>query len=256
MAKITGYKGFDKDFKCRGMQYEVGKTFTADKAVICEEGLHFCTEPIDVLKYYPIIESRYAVVSSDEELIVGSGDDSKKCTTKLTIERELTFKEFIEAITSSQAANSGDFSQAATFGYFSQAATFGYFSKVATSGDYSKAATSGCYSQAAASGNFSQVAASGNYSKVAASGNYSKVAASGCYSKVEVTGKNSVACAIGFDSMAKGVTGSWLVLADYKENDEGETVINGGKWLKVDGEKIKENTFYKLVDGEPVVVEE
>ena len=238
MAKITGYKGFDKDFKCRGMQYEVGKTFTADKAVICEEGLHFCTEPIDVLKYYPIIESRYAVVSSDEELIVGSGDDSKKCTTKLTIERELTFKEFIEAITSSQAANSGD---------FSQAATFGYFSKVATSGDYSKAATSGCYSQAAASGNFSQVAASGNYSKVAASG---------CYSKVEVTGKNSVACAIGFDSMAKGVTGSWLVLADYKENDEGETVINGGKWLKVDGEKIKENTFYKLVDGEPVVVEE
>lgn len=38
---MKGYKGFDKDFKCRGMQYEENKIFEVDEAIICEKGLHF-----------------------------------------------------------------------------------------------------------------------------------------------------------------------------------------------------------------------
>lgn len=52
---ITVYKGTDKDMKCRGMQYELGKTVTDDGAVRCgDKGFHSCEEPFDVLKYYPM----------------------------------------------------------------------------------------------------------------------------------------------------------------------------------------------------------
>lgn len=47
------YKATDKDMKCRGFQYEIGKTAEVDgDAKLCERGLHACEMPIDVLGYY------------------------------------------------------------------------------------------------------------------------------------------------------------------------------------------------------------
>ena len=34
------YKGFDKNLKCRDFQYEIGKTYTEDKAELCNAGFH------------------------------------------------------------------------------------------------------------------------------------------------------------------------------------------------------------------------
>ena len=55
-----------------------------------------------------------------------------------------------------------------------------------------------------------------------------------------------IAVAWGKGSSASGVIGSHLVLSEWSDADE---LINAVMTV-VDGEKIKENTFYRLVNGE------
>ena len=61
--------------------------------------------------------------------------------------------------------------------------------------------------------------------------------------------------AIGYDSKAKGSLGCFIVLAEWKKSD-GRYHIADVKSAKVDGEKIKPDTFYKLINGEFVETEE
>ena len=49
---IKGYKGFDKDLRCRDKQYEIGKTYTESEAEMCKKGMHFCENPHEVFGYY------------------------------------------------------------------------------------------------------------------------------------------------------------------------------------------------------------
>ena len=89
-------------------------------------------------------------------------------------------------------------------------------------------------------------AASGDGSQLAASGNNSKLAASGNDSQLVASGNDSIVAAIGVNNVASASLGSWIVLAEYD---------NGGKPIcvkaaQVDGEKLKPNVFYRLVEGE------
>ena len=89
-------------------------------------------------------------------------------------------------------------------------------------------------------------AASGNESKLAASGDWSKLAASGDWSQLAASGDNCVVCGIGVANQAKASVGSWIVLAEYDSNGHVTCV----KSKRVDGERIKADTYYTLVDGE------
>lgn len=54
---INGYKGTDKDMKCRGYQFEMNKCFdiSDDKPVeLCEHGFHLCPNFEDVFHYYGV----------------------------------------------------------------------------------------------------------------------------------------------------------------------------------------------------------
>ena len=60
--------------------------------------------------------------------------------------------------------------------------------------------------------------------------------------------------AVGYDSKAKGALGCYLVLSEWKRID-GEYHIVDVQSVKVDGETIKADTFYKLIDGKFVEVD-
>ena len=86
------------------------------------------------------------------------------------------------------------------------------------------------------------------HAKVSNTGNRSAATNTGNQSAATVTGKESVAMAVGYDSKAKGALGCYIVLAEWKQID-GEYHIVDVQSAKVDGETIKPDIFYKLING-------
>nr|DAM49908.1 MAG TPA: hypothetical protein [Caudoviricetes sp.] len=93
---MKAYKGFDKDLKCKGFQYEVGKEYETSKVILCYNGFHACTVPLDVFNYYAPATSRFCEVEIDGE-IEKAVDDSKIAGTKIKIIREISLSELIDA---------------------------------------------------------------------------------------------------------------------------------------------------------------
>ena len=81
-------------------------------------------------------------------------------------------------------------------------------------------------------------------------GDSSTSASSGDYSKSEAKGKECIAAALGRGVKARASKGGWIALSEIDENDH----ILDIKAFKVDGEKIKADTWYSLKNGELVEV--
>ena len=93
------YKGTDKDMKCRGMQYELGKTEATDDAIRCgSKGFHSCEAPFDVFKYYPMRNgNRYFLAEADGKIDRTGADDSKIASSELTLKAEVKIADLIKA---------------------------------------------------------------------------------------------------------------------------------------------------------------
>lgn len=150
---VTGFKGFDKDLKCRDYQYEVGKEFEEEgKIEACSNGFHFCENPFDVLGYYPPStekgSSRYCIVKGSGN-IDRDGDDTKVACSKLHISAEIGLKGIIEAGVKfildkanwkdNKESNTGDRSAATNTGNQSAAEVTGKESIAIVTGKDSKA---------------------------------------------------------------------------------------------------------------------
>lgn len=80
---MKAYKGFDKDLKCRGFQYEIGKEYEEKEAELCKKGFHACEYPLDCFGYYSPATSRFCEVDIEcEESDKKQSSDTKVCGKK------------------------------------------------------------------------------------------------------------------------------------------------------------------------------
>ena len=150
------YKGFDKDLKCRGFQYEIGKEYEENTADICRKGFHACENPMDVLGYYNPADSRYCEVDLDPN--EQTNGDSKRVGKKIKIETEIGLSGLIQAgvkfilgkvdFKSAEESNTGDQSAATNTGNWSSATNTGDQSAATVGGAESIAVVTGYGSKA------------------------------------------------------------------------------------------------------------
>ena len=284
---MKGYKGFEPGLICRGKQYAENTVFEEEEAEICSCGMHFCENPFDVLDYYGFTNdngdfNEFAEVEALDE--VKTDNNRKFCTKKLKIGAKLSISKFINACvdfaiekTSTCIADnkisSGDFAQIGSSGDFAQIGSSGNSAKIGSSGDFAQIGSSGDSAQIGSSGNSAKIGSSGNSAKIGSSGysarigssgnsaqigssgNSAQIGSSGDFAQIGSSGKDCVICCAGHNSAVKAKKGSWITLAEWEYSKEKERYIP--KCVKtefVDGERIKEDTLYKLIDGEFVEV--
>ena len=136
---MKGYKAFKKGMVCRDKQYEENTVFEEETANLCEAGMHFCENPMDVLRYYPLVDddcniTEFAEVESLGEL---KKDETKCCTNKLRIGKKLSLGDWIKSVVSFviDKTKKDDSTQLASSGNCAQLASSGDYTWLASSGD-------------------------------------------------------------------------------------------------------------------------
>ena len=122
-------------------------------------------------------------------------------------------------------------------------------------GDQSAATNTGYHSAATNTGEKSAATNTGYRSAATNTGYHSAATNTGYRSAASVSGKESVAIVTGMDSKAKGSLGCWIVLTERGEWNGELYPIKEVRAFKVDGVEIKEDTYYKLIDGKAVECE-
>ena len=242
---IKAYKGFNKDMTCRDFQYEEGKEYEEERAEVCNCGFHACEYPLDCLGYYDPAHSVYREVEQSGEISKRS-DDTKVASTKIKIGARVSIAGLVQAAIEytkerikPEAKANEDCGASSATGYKGASSATGY--KGASSATGYKGASS----------------ATGDYGASSATGNCGASSATGYCGKSAAENPNSVAVAWGPEAMAKGVKGSTLVLAEWERIDNDAWYWKEEAWdfigslmVRVDGEKVKENTWYTLKNGE------
>jgi len=223
---MKAYKGFNKDMTCRGYQYKEGESYETDRAELCKSGFHACENPLDCWEYYNLLDGEFHEVELDE-VSEEREDDTKICGKKIKIGAKLSICDMVNASVEfvmnnvKGAKNPGKRKDRAQIG---------------------------------SSGDWAQIGSSGYRAKIGSSGYRAKIGSSGDKAQIDMTGMNSVAAAVGDKGRIRGKIGCWIVLAEWGKVNEEYTPICV-KAVQIDGEKYKQDTWYKMENGKIVEVE-
>ena len=226
------YKGTDKDMKCRGFQFELGKEYEEVEAKLCEKGFHGCEYPLDVFRHYAPTDSRFFVADLDGVTDEVESEDTKRVGTKIKLRAEIGIPGIVKAAVEyiKERAESSD----------------------NQTGDCSAATNTGNCSAATNTGDCSAATNTGDWSAATNTGDWSAATNTGDWSAATVEGKESVAVVTGHDIKASGAIGCWLVLTERGSWNGAMYPIKEVRAVKVDGETVKAGVFYKLKGGEVV----
>ena len=282
---VKGYKGFDKNLRCRDFQYEIGKEYETERAELCREGFHFCENPHDVLSYYSAGDgNRFAVVEASE-VSDEKGDDSKRVSKRISVKAEISvseicriavsaffenfgFKKKIESADTNNAgdcgaANAGDCGAANAGNY--GAANAGNYG-AANAGDCGAANAGDCGAANAGDCGAANAgyrgAANAGYRGAANAGDRGAANAGDCGAanagdRGAANAGDCGAAIVSNNGRVRGGHGCVLVARNIEwveEHDRYEVT----DWACgiVDGVDIKEDTWYRLEDGKLVECEE
>ena len=258
---MKGFKGFEKDFSFQGKQYEENMTYEEHGVGCCNKGvMHFCEDPWEVLNHYDLVDGNgnFSEFAEVEALGQVWNDGEKRATNKIHIGAKLGLKGFLKACIDFTLEKTKYESNGTNLpGDYAQIGSSGYYAQIGSSGDCAQIGSSGNSAQIGSSGNYAQIGSSGDCAQIGSSGDCAQIGSSGNYAKINSTGEDAVIMCAGRRSKAKGKKGSWITLAEWvKDEEKGRYVPVCVKTERVDGEKIKEDTYYTLKNGEFVEVEE
>ena len=281
---MKGFKGFEKDFSCGGKQCEENTTYEEYGEGCCYKGvMHFYEDPWEVLNHYDLVDGNGNLSEFAEVEALGQvwNDGEKRATNKIHVGAKLGLKGFLKACidftlektngtnlsgnsaqigssgNSAQIGSSGDSAQIGSSGDSAQIGSSGYSAQIGSSGDSAQIGSSGNYAQIGSSGYYAQIGSSGYSAQIGSSGDSAQIGSSGDYAQINSTGEDAVIMCAGRKSKAKGKKGSWITLAEWvKDEEKGRYVPICVKTERVDGEKIKDDTYYTLKNGEFSEVEE
>ena len=251
---IIAYKGFDKDMKCRGFQYEEGKTYHMPGAVLCKEGAHACTMPLDVLGYYPPGDgSIYRMVELDE-VCDEKRDDSKVCAKTIKIGAEIGIPGLVKAQIEWVKNTIGFDEKIKKAKESPDKYATGDQGAASATGNRGAASATGYQGAAYATGDQGAASATCTLGAASATGYQGAASATGDQGAASATGKASVAMASGRDGRVMGTIGCAIFAVERGEFDGNTYRIVSVAAGIVDGVKLKEKTWYKCVSGKFVEV--
>ena len=218
---MKAYKGFKNDMTCRDFQYEEGKEYHEERALCCDTGFHACEYPLDCFRYYAPADSVYHEVEQTGDIDKSEGD-SKVASTEIKIGAKIGIPGLVQAAIEYTSKRCEKKAENHNTGY-----------RGASSNTGNRGASSNTGNRGASSN-------TGNCGASFSTGEESTSYA-GCV--------NSVAAALGLNAKAKGVKGAYIICAEFETDNDGNYRIKGIQLHQVDGEKIKEETYYQLIDG-------
>ena len=212
------YKATDKDMKCRGFQYELGKTAEVEGVIeLCEKGLHACEMPLDVLGYYaPGDGSRYFEAELEDVSDEKRSDDTKRVGKKLTLSAEIGIPGLVKTQVEYVKAQCG------------------FDNAIKKANDEKKNH------------------ATGESGAASATGERGAASATGWMGAASATGKGCVAMTTGFYGRVMGGRGNAIVCVERKNNGGIATILSG----IVDGETLKPGVWYTVKNGQWLEVQE